>query len=302
MPDLEKNKFCPICDNIKSSVLKHPTCPSLWQKTCGNRECVTKLTQSTNLKVYGHSCNLHQETESGKTVLQETIMSKYGVDNISQLAYVKEKKIQTCLENFGVMFPMQSKEVMIKSVKTLMEKYGVDNISKYPPIIQKIYQTQIDRYGDLYVRTSECKEKMMAAIMEKYGVQYYFQSDEFKEKYSALNPFYSKEVQAKIAKKNAKGISKGETKWLTENNIPEEYRQHTIIGKSGKFYIVDGFNVETNTVYEFNGSFWHGNPEFYKEDEIHPITGTTFGFLYQKTLSKERDILDAGYNYISVWG
>jgi hypothetical protein len=55
-------------------------------------------------------------------------------------------------------------------------------------------------------------------------------------------------------------ISKPEIKWLDNLNIPKEYRQKCLIMKSGKRYEVDAFNPVTNTVYEFYGDYWHGNP------------------------------------------
>jgi glutathione peroxidase-family protein len=48
-------------------------------------------------------------------------LAVYGVEHISQASEVREKCKQTCLKNFGVEFPMQSKEVIEKRNKTYME-------------------------------------------------------------------------------------------------------------------------------------------------------------------------------------
>jgi G:T-mismatch repair DNA endonuclease (very short patch repair protein) len=66
-------------------------------------------------------------------------------------------------------------------------------------------------------------------------------------------------------------------------------------------YIVDGYDPITNTIYEFNGDFWHGNPSKYKKFDINPISGKTFGELYKKTLEKEDNLKKLGYNVISIW-
>lgn len=34
-------------------------------------------------------------------------------------------------------------------------------------------------------------------------------------------------------------------------------------------YKADGYCKDTNTIYEFHGDFWHGNPEIYNPDEIN---------------------------------
>lgn len=47
--------------------------------------------------------------------------------------------------------------------------------------------------------------------------------------------------------------------------------------------------------------FGIGNPEKYNQEEINPKTKTTFGFLYQKTLTKIKDIENANYNFIYIW-
>jgi hypothetical protein len=58
---------------------------------------------------------------------------------------------------------------------------------------------------------------------------------------------------------------------------------------------------KTNTIYEFNGDFWHGNPAVYKPDDINFFNKNKFGVLHQNTLEKEKIILGAGYKLISIW-
>jgi len=69
----------------------------------------------------------------------------------------------------------------------------------------------------------------------------------------------------------------------------------------GSFISFDGYCKETNTVYEFHGDYWHGNPEKYNQDDINPDTNCTFGELYQKTLDREQYIRDEGFHLITIW-
>ena len=64
---------------------------------------------------------------------------------------------------------------------------------------------------------------------------------------------------------------------------------------------VDGFCVETKTVFEFFGDFFHGNPKYYNPLKINPVNKQTFGDLYIKTL--ERIVLIQGmeYNLVAIW-
>ncbi|RWZ87303.1 MAG: hypothetical protein EO766_12320 [Hydrotalea sp. AMD] len=100
--------------------------------------------------------------------------------------------------------------------------------------------------------------------------------------------------------------SKPAIKWLqqisTNNNINI---QHMLNGGEYRIpntrYYVDGFCVETNTVYEFYGDYWHGNPNIFDPHEINATNYVTMGELYQRTVKKEQIIRDLGYNLIFIW-
>jgi hypothetical protein len=95
-------------------------------------------------------------------------------------------------------------------------------------------------------------------------------------------------------------VSIGELEWLDFCNVPKEYQQISI-RINGKRVAVDGFNPNTNTVYEYNGDYWHGNPMIYDPNDIHPENGKTFGQLYNDTIKREQLIKSAGYDIISIW-
>jgi len=102
--------------------------------------------------------------------------------------------------------------------------------------------------------------------------------------------------------------SKISIKWLEEIMKKENiFIQHAMnIGEkviiiNNKKYKVDGYCEKTNTVYEFDGDIFHGNPNKYNKNDINPITKNTYGELYEKTLIKETEIKNAGYNLIKIW-
>ena len=96
--------------------------------------------------------------------------------------------------------------------------------------------------------------------------------------------------------KCSSNISLMEKKWLDGIGIENEYRQYRI----GK-YLVDGIDMYTNTIYEFNGDFWHGNPSKYNSLDINPITNKTYGYLYKSTIEKEKYLIKLGYKVVSIW-
>lgn len=73
---------------------------------------------------------------------------------------------------------------------------------------------------------------------------------------------------------------------------------------NGKKYHADGYDASTKTIYEFHGIFFHGHPDFFDPNKIMPIKkekGVTFGELYEKTLQRDQDLRDAGYNLVVMW-
>jgi hypothetical protein len=95
-------------------------------------------------------------------------------------------------------------------------------------------------------------------------------------------------------------ISNPENKWLNHLNIDFKYRQFRI-KINDKLSKLDGYDPGTNTVYEFYGDFWHGNPKIFDQNEIQPIMNMTYGYLYERTMKREKILIDNGYNIVSIW-
>jgi hypothetical protein len=99
-------------------------------------------------------------------------------------------------------------------------------------------------------------------------------------------------------------ISKPETQWLDYLGIPEEQRQATIkYGENNKkWFSVDAFDPATNTIYEFHGDFYHGNPKVIKDfDAENPKNYITYKDLFLATMEKERILKEKGYKIINMW-
>jgi Zn finger protein HypA/HybF involved in hydrogenase expression len=66
-------------------------------------------------------------------------------------------------------------------------------------------------------------------------------------------------------------------------------------------YKADGYCKTNNTIFEFHGDFWHGNPKIYNKTKINPRIGVTFGELYDNTIQKANYIKNNGYKLIEIW-
>lgn len=69
----------------------------------------------------------------------------------------------------------------------------------------------------------------------------------------------------------------------------------------GTRYRADGYCAGTNTIYEFNGTYYHGDPRRYPPGEICKKTGKTFGEMHRKTTEKEKIIRGLGYRLVVMW-
>lgn len=78
-------------------------------------------------------------------------------------------------------------------------------------------------------------------------------------------------------------------------------------GNGGEYFIpetsrrADGFCADTNTVYEFYGNYWHGNPAIHDLQELNPTANKTYEELFLRTYAREKEIIKAGYKIVSVW-
>ena len=80
------------------------------------------IINTKNLSTY-YACSRKCSEKKNKN----TILIKYGVENVSNSQIIKDKKVETCLNNFGVEYPQQSKDIFENSKNVKFEKYGDEN-------------------------------------------------------------------------------------------------------------------------------------------------------------------------------
>lgn len=86
------------------------------------------------------------------------------------------------------------------------------------------------------------------------------------------------------------------TEWLNSLNVPT--REWNVPNSR---YRADGYDPETNTVYEFWGDFWHGNPKKFNPEDTNPRAKVSYKELYDKTLEKINFYETNGYNLVQIW-
>jgi hypothetical protein len=105
-----------------------------------------------------------------------------------------------------------------------------------------------------------------------------------------------------LIKNNIYCISKAEKeigKILEENNIIYKSQYSMNNGK----YFYDFYIPEKNLIIEYNGDFWHGNPEKYNENDIIGIGSTKMKAKNKWEIDKNKKeyAILKGYEYITIW-
>ncbi len=296
-----------------------------------NKQILEKQKQ-TNLKRYG--VDNPSKTTLVRDKIKQTNLERYGhvcsVQNTEIQARIKQHNI----DMYGVDYCAQRPDKIKKTIDTWIKNYGVDNPNKTTLVRDKIKQTNLERYGCHPRQTPEVKEKQKQTCLDRYGItnpNYISNPDMliFLNDYDWLFDQYV--TQNKTAIQIAKELNVGSDttigRYLRKHEIEiKQYCQHSykaiqwlesIMEQEGIFiqhalndgeyqipdtrYKADGYCKETNTIYEFYGDYWHGNPDVYDSELLNETTNCTMGELYQRTIKREQRLRDLGYNIVVVW-
>jgi hypothetical protein len=310
--------ICPIHGNFTQI-------PTVHLRPCGCPLCGSINRNITKIEKYG------DKNYNNTTKRKQTNLEKYGVDNPRKSKIVQHKIKQTNLEKYGVENPLQSADIKEKIKQTMLERYNVERFTNR----ELSKRTMMERHGVEYAHQSKTfHARFTNTMVEKYGVPYGKQLHLVKilpliedynwlfNQYVTLNKTAS-QIALELGNLDAHivcnylrshdititsrvGYSYKCISWLDNiSNITGLYIKHMLNGGEYKIpgtrYTVDGYCEETNTIYEFHGDYWHGNPEVYAPDFTNTMLKTSMGELYQKTIKREEIIKSLGYNLVVIW-
>ncbi|MGI0075846.1 MAG: DUF7487 domain-containing protein [Nitrosopumilaceae archaeon] len=314
--NIEKRTFCEYCS----------------YKCAANSSDTQEKIKQTNLKRYG--TENPSQSEDIKEKKKQTCIKHYGVENPFQSQQIQERYKQTNLERYGcvwniasdqsrkkqeqtnltkygVRHPWMSKEIQVKRKRTWLKRYGTENPSQSEDIKEKKKQTCIKHYG-----VENQNQKHMINVLPLLEAYDWLYNEYVNKKKTALQIAEDLGVNGTtigVYLKNHDiiirwyGFSYKCIMWLEsimkEQNI---FIQHAQNG--GEYRIpgtrlrVDGYCEETNTVYEFYGDLFHGNPEIFESHvQCNPFSDLPAGKLFQKTIEREKIIKKLSYNIIIKW-
>jgi len=208
--------------------------------------------------------------------IKMTCNEKYGVDNVSQLKNVKDKKKETLYTNYNTY------NILDLSKETIKEKYGVDNVFQSEIIKEKIKKTNLEKYGvenpqqskiiqlkssqkiygGLKIIDLNFSEKNYTILCDKCGNTYKIGFDLLNKRIKIhktepcliCNPLHTQ----KSDKENRL------YKFIKDNYNGEIISSDREILKPQE---LDIYLPELKLAFEFNGVYWHN--ELYKEKNYH---------------------------------
>lgn len=122
---------------------------------------------------------------------KQTCLDKYGVNNVSKVKEIQNKRIQTFINKYGCKNPFQANECKEKTKQTWLEKYGVEYANQNIDVRNKMLNTLTKRYGVINPgQIPEVKEKVKQTCLKHYGVPYSLQADEVRQ--SIVQTLYRK--------------------------------------------------------------------------------------------------------------
>lgn len=265
-----KHKYYSLLSNIRASKY---CCPSLGYSNVNSHKTYDTKRYKKALK------------ETGLTHITPLEASKAGCDKIKQNCKYHGDFISTpgTVLRYGYGCSKCKIQAYLSRVK---EK----EIVKHDEALSSKYEGQIVRVGK-YIKWNE-------PIKYKCKTHGIFERSPHDVVYSSAGCYGCSVVRySKIAIDWLKTIEKKE-------GIKIRHAEH--IGEfriPGTHYKADGFHKKSNTVYEFHGDCYHGNPKLYKpHSKPNPyLPELTAKQLYTKTKAKEEKLKSLGYKVVSIW-
>lgn len=237
---------------------------------CSIRLFIIEYLNLLNIHIRTHS--EQKRTLKYSLKYKKTLMEKYGIDNVSKLDFVKNKKSQTHLKNYGCINNFCIKSISEKAKKNLLINLKNNKNS----ILIKYKKTLALRYGNNITNVSQLdhvKEAIRLSMINRInnGLQNAFRSK--------LEDTFENLV-------------------LRLLNI--KYHCNKYVDHYNFDIVFDDFPV----VIEINGDYWHCNPNKYLATDLikfpskKPILVEN---IWKRDKRKDDYIVSKGYKSIIIW-
>lgn len=266
----------------------------------------------------------YTQTDEYKEKRNKTCIEKYNNNTFMGSKEFVQKSKNTSLERYGAEIYTQSheyieqkSEIHKKYQDTCLKNYGVDNYSKTLEFKEKSKNTCLENYGvDNYFKSLEFKNKDISITQEEYNrrMNEEFNEDFIKENFIVDGYFLKQEFmdyffisESHVSKVKKRFNIKEKNRDTIERTFLDEYSKEYNLELEYQFYIkeikvrCDGYCASTNTIIEFLGDYFHGNPLTKNEEEINVFNKKSMKQLYIETFKRFDEIVKHGFKIIYIW-
>lgn len=299
------------------------------------KNCRTKTNHLKGCVEYKKVKKIAQEKITKEWLIDENINKHRSVSELTkELRLKKSTLIYEAAKRFGIELenrfsPEQKKAKVEKIRKTCLEKYGYADHLSCPEIIKKREQTCLQKYGVTNVfANNDIKEKIQKTCLEKFGTKHASSSEIVRkrveqtclQKYGATSSLGNRNVIKKCQESRFKNSSPtGPTSKLAEecfleiyNKLPEKIKVDCRFlpltkefGKYGnnRYNYYDFVIPSLKFCIEFNGNYWHANPELYEANHIFSYWDNkmTAQEVWNKDKLKYDILINEGFTVNIIW-
>lgn len=306
-------------------------CKFCWG-TLPQKEMSKKIQETNMISKYGVS-NLFR-TREGQERCRQRMVEKYGAANPSLVPDLKEKQLlgkqkligdrtisqigarkayetrkeryeltgavpadksrETCLQKYGAETYFGSSEGKM-SLENFIKRYGEEGAVKYKQYCKNhavSEEKMIKKYGENSGRERYARWKISTKQNYENFVSRWGEEDGAKK----FNDF----VTNFLRRTRTGSTSKISQLFFDSVCFPENPLFEEVIFN----YSVDCLLPKHKIIIEFNGTFWHADPRFYKAEDKIKFTskaGTTAQDIWKKDNTKKRFLESLGYTVMHVW-
>ena len=308
-------------DSEKLYLSINPNCSPVCQKY-GTRKKFKGFTQGF---VCPSSCLCVYETKQKS--FKKTSLKMYGVDHPMKSSNCKENRRKTTQIKYAVDNVFQDQDIKQKRKDTLLSKYGTTSLFLVPSIKEKFIRTSIKNWGfDHPAKSERFQTILKQRMIKKYGVANYslfgvpLETYEFvnnKEKFSdGLLKYGVKELAERLQvgatfilkrhKNFGLKIIKAKNKSSYELEIATFLQESNFIIKTSdrtqiKPYELDFYLPDHKIAIEFQGDYWHMNPEIYDPMDYNPSKHAFAHEIWEKDKIKENLCYEKDIFLIKIW-
>ncbi len=242
---------------IRENIQTIPTC-----KTCGNPTTFNYAKGKFNKYCPNgnrQSCALKDPIIKNKQ--KQTMVDRYGVENVGFSKEIQQKRINTLQDRYGVSVPILNTDIKQKIQDTLLDRYQVSNISNIPGVTRKRTNTNMLRYGAPTYAQSLVNPSSMSLLSDREWLQ-----DQLKD-FTLSEIALSLEVSVFLVRKHVYMLdlqqlvnqSQGSSEQRELARFFDDHQVDVIINDRQIIYPreLDFYLPQHNLAIEFDGIYFH---------------------------------------------